>query len=227
MGRKPKSSFSRALQRPAPSAGEISGDTFLIVVEGEGTEVEYLTGLRDRVLRRRIFEIEVFHPPATDPVRLVQAAIDTKIGRVQAAAEGMGVVYDQVWVLMDRERQHCERGGQIRVARQMAASHGVIVAVSNPCFELWLMLHYRDRPGPFRDSGHCQKELRRHIPNYKKTGLPLDELLQREQLRKAVKHGQQCEAHHASCDGDGNPSSEVHRLLRALNESVPRERRLF
>ncbi len=215
-------------RRAAREGGEISGDTFLIVVEGEGTEIEYFEGLRDQVLRRKIFEIEVHHPPVTDPVGLVHAAIDSKAARVNASKEGMAVIFDQVWVLVDRERQHCERREQIPRARRLAEANGIFVAVSNPCFELWLMLHYRDRPGPFRDGEHCRKMLKKdHIRGYKKTELPLAELLEREALRKAMKHAQQCEEHHRACDGDGNPSSEVYKLLRALNDSARGEERLF
>ena len=32
-------------------------------------------------------------------------------------------------------------------ARQMAADNGIELAISNPCFELWLLLHFRDGPG--------------------------------------------------------------------------------
>lgn len=227
MARRKKRSYSAALQHHGPRRGEISGDTFLIVVEGEGTEIQYFTGLRDTLLRRKAFEVEVHHPPVTDPVRLVQAAIDSKAARAEAASESMAVNYDQVWVVMDRERQHCERREQIPKARELAAENGILIAVSNPCFEFWLMLHYRDRPGPFRDSKHCHSELRKHIPNYSKTRLPLAELLERDRIGKATKRAKQCENYHADSGGDGNPSSEVYKLLLALNASVPHERRII
>ncbi len=227
MARHKKRLYSASSQRPAPRDGEISGDTFLIVVEGEGTEIEYFTGLRDTLLRRRTFEVEVYHPPVTDPVRLVQAAIDSKTARTEAASEGMAVSYDQVWVVMDRERQHCERSEQIPKARELAAENGILIAVSNPCFEFWLMLHYRDRHGPFRDSKHCQSELRKHIQNYSKTLLPLAELLERDRVSIAVKRAKQCEKYHADSGGDGNPSSEIYKLLLALNTSVPHEKRII
>ncbi len=41
------------------------------------------------------------------------------------------------------------------------------LAVSNPCFELWLWLHFADQPGPKHHS-EFEHMMKQHIPNYDK-----------------------------------------------------------
>jgi RloB-like protein len=52
-------------------------------------------------------------------------------------------------------------------AVQMARDNGIELAVSNPCFELWLLLHFQDSPG-MRGRTRIQKLLRQHVPGYDK-----------------------------------------------------------
>ncbi|WP_282773954.1 RloB family protein [Phaeodactylibacter xiamenensis] len=39
--------------------------------------------------------------------------------------------------------------------------------ISNPCIELWFLLHYQNQTATL-DSGHCLRILKNHIPNYRK-----------------------------------------------------------
>ena len=41
--------------------------------------------------------------------------------------------------------------------------------VSNPCFEIWFLLHYRYTTHAFNNASDVIHELRRHISNYEKT----------------------------------------------------------
>ena len=58
----------------------------------------------------------------------------------------------QYWCVFDVEapKQH----HWLLEAVQMAHDNGIHVAVSNPCFELWLLLHYIDRES-WLDNGAC------------------------------------------------------------------------
>ena len=49
----------------------------------------------------------------------------------------------------------------------MAEAEHLRLAVSNPCFELWLLLHFRDGPGARRCSD-LQSLLRGFMPGYNK-----------------------------------------------------------
>ena len=60
---------------------QATGHTFLIVVEGEATEIEYLEGVRSR-LKRRTAAVLVRHGEHTDPVGIVRDAINRRMGRL-------------------------------------------------------------------------------------------------------------------------------------------------
>ena len=47
-------------------------------------------------------------------------------------------------------------------AKQMARASGIKLAISNPCFELWLLLHFREQPGP-QNRHRIQHILKTHV----------------------------------------------------------------
>ena len=75
-----------------------------------------------------------------EPKSLVRAAIDHKERAPRSAADRY-TAYDEVWCVMDVEAPvaHPSLPSAIRLARE----HGISVALSNPCFELWLLLHFK------------------------------------------------------------------------------------
>ena len=52
-------------------------------------------------------------------------------------------------------------------AIDMANGNGFHLAVSVPCFELWLLLHFRDNPGA-RHRKDLQRLLKKKVPTYEK-----------------------------------------------------------
>ncbi|MFH8614780.1 RloB family protein [Streptomyces sp. NPDC017979] len=115
---------------------------FLIYCEGECTENHYFKGLKH----------ELKSLPVTicigsghgEPLSLVRSAIKHKERAAQSAADRR-TPYDEVWCVVDVEapRPHPSLDQAVRLARQA----GVSVALSNPCFELWLLLHLKDVRG--------------------------------------------------------------------------------
>lgn len=84
----------------------------------------------------RIPRIQVHVVPTTDGTSNAQAVLDRLL-------EYEHQEHDERWLLLDTD--HCTRGPHIKpflAALQMARQHGVHVALSNPCFELWLLLHH-------------------------------------------------------------------------------------
>ena len=49
----------------------------------------------------------------------------------------------------------------------MARDNGIDVAISNPCIELWLWLHFAEQPG-IQDRHTLQARMKHHIPDYGK-----------------------------------------------------------
>jgi hypothetical protein len=109
--------------------------------------------------------VRIYIPPEHGvPKRLVEIAKDhKKTAETNARRErDVNLVYNSVWCVFDVDDHP-----HISDARQMAADNGIELAISNPCFELWLLLHFRDGPGmQHRDK---IKELLVHfVPGYDK-----------------------------------------------------------
>jgi hypothetical protein len=85
----------------------------------------------------------------------------------EAAAKAAGekddnLAYDSVWCVFD-EDDHPAVGE----ASEMARDNGIRLAISNPCIELWLLLHFSENPGmQHRDT--IRRILKNHVPDYDK-----------------------------------------------------------
>lgn len=210
-------SFARGseLFRRRPPRIPPSGKSFLIVTEGERTEPSYFRSLRDRI-RLSATDVEIVHPPGTDPLTLVERAIELKNRRKAEAKKSSWVVeYDEVWVVFDLEKINGKRRDQARQAKEKGGRHGILFADSDPCFEYWLLLHEIYTTAMLEDCDKVVRLLKKHINNYKKgMSLPPEFL---EKIPAAVANAEQCRQHHKATGGKGNPSTEVDRLVRGLN----------
>ena len=139
-----------------------SKPVILIVTEGEVTEPEYLKGFVRATKNPRV-HIEVRGGVGV-PKTSVEFAKDRKIEAEEQArgAKDDNLRYDEVWCVFDID-QH----PNIPDAKQMARDNGIELAMSNPCFELWLWLHFADQPG-MQHRHDLQSMMKQHIPNYSK-----------------------------------------------------------
>lgn len=94
------------------------------------TERLYINGLR-RMLRGHPITIDPGNSNG-EPLSLVNSAIK------RAKEVRSGDAYDDVWCLFDVETPP---HGSLKPALSLASKNKISCAVSNPCFELWLLLH--------------------------------------------------------------------------------------
>jgi alcohol dehydrogenase class IV len=97
-------SFNRGPQAYRRERGgqRSTGKAFLIVTEGEKTEPNYFRALKKH-LQLSNADVEVFHPPATDPISLTDEAIKLCNERARKAKkDSWSVEYDEVWVVYRR-----------------------------------------------------------------------------------------------------------------------------
>jgi hypothetical protein len=111
---------------------------FLIVCEGEVTEKRYFEHARR--LLRSLIELEI--SAGGDPKALVERAaeIKRKSDEMASRQKDDNLRYDRVWCVCDVDEHP-----RLRDARQQARDNGINMAVSNPCFELWALLHFQDQ----------------------------------------------------------------------------------
>ncbi len=114
----------------------------LVVTEGRLTEPQYLDGFVKACRNPRV-RLVVARDHGT-PRRLVEIAKDLKAQAWQDARkqEDENLAFDAVWCVFDVDEHP-----RIDEAKDMARANDIRLAISNPCFELWLLLHFRESPG--------------------------------------------------------------------------------
>ena len=82
---------------------------------------------------------------------------------IRAKREGDdNLAFDSVWCVYDVDDHP-----HVHEAREMAVANGIELAISNPCFELWLLLHFRDSPG-MQQRDTLGTMLKQYDPDYDK-----------------------------------------------------------
>ncbi len=155
-----KANRSRRPARPAPFRD--AKKRILVVCEGS-TEKEYVDGY---VMSRRnllVVAVEAVGNAGV-PMTVVEMAKELKsLNAEQALVEkDSNVSFDSVWVMFDVDEHP-----RVDDAKIMAQDNGIGVAVSNPCIELWLYLHFADSPG-MQDRHKMLRLLKHKIPGYNK-----------------------------------------------------------
>ena len=180
-----------------------------MVCEGEVTEPTYIRGY-ERHVRNASIEI-VIAPELGVPKRLVEIAKEAKIAADAEAKrrDDDFIRFDETWCVFDID-QH-PRVGE---AREMARDNEIELAVSNPCFELWLLLHFRDSPG-YRERHEIQKILRGYLPDYDKH-VDFDLLTPgiAEARRRALRIDEEADQIR---DPGKNPTTGVYRLVDSIS----------
>ncbi len=116
-------------------------------VEGKRTEEQYLT-----IFRREYRDVKVeIDKTRGVPMTLVRSAIDAKKRGETEEKRGRGAAHDDVWCVFDRD-EHPDVDEAIR----LAGEQGIRVAFSNPCLELWFVLHFEDQTA-FIERGAAQR----------------------------------------------------------------------
>ncbi|MGC5031608.1 RloB family protein [Micromonospora sp. DT229] len=182
--------------------------TIAVFCEGERTEPEYLEALkRDPAVRETAavdLRIET-HGYGSVPLTLVRMAISAK----EKAAREEGEI-DEFWCVFDVEWPRNHPG--LREAMDLANRNGINLAVSNPCFELWLVLHFRNHTAWL--DNEVARRLRRSHDGQLDKGLKGADYMASRQL--AARRAVALDRRHAN-DGTAfphnNPSSGMHRLI--------------
>ena len=178
---------------------------FLVVCEGKVTEPLYFNDIRR--LERGIIDLQLV--PAGVPKTVVEEAVRLKKESARDARRDRNLRYDHVWCVFDVDEHPF-----VPEAKQQAQANGIELAVSNPCFELWLLLHFQDQTAHIERRA-VQRLCREHMPGYRKAP-PSDALIPR--LNEATERAIQLENWQASRDNAaGNPSTGVYRLIQQIH----------
>ncbi len=151
----------RSLKRNAPTRAP--KQKFIIFSEGKNTEPHYFLAVR-RDLLGALVDLEVIDAagaPMTIAAKACErsAAMKRNRGRKSSFQEG-----DQVWAVFDRDEHP-----KVSEAIERCRVGNVEVAFSDPCFELWLILHFDDFDRP-DDRHQLQAALAKKCEGYDPKG---------------------------------------------------------
>ena len=118
---------------------------------------------------------------------------------------------DTFWLVVDVDRW--SKANLARVAQE-ASQRGYGPAISNPCFELWLLLHFEDVGEGKTTCTQLLRKLSKHLPGYTKSNLRV-EAFTLPSVKNAVKRAKCLRTH----DGERWPSktgTDVYRVVQQI-----------
>jgi hypothetical protein len=194
----------------------------VIVTEGAQTEPKYFEKYRNR---QNNIDIRVVagrtSAGETDYVSLVRKAIEYREKNQISEANG-----DAVWVVADGDVNYhnpnpiAAKDLQLSKARKMAQAKEIQIAISNPCFEFWYLLHFQYTTKFFKDYQSVRSTLNSYLVGYEKTFDVFEQLSPK--TKDAIQRAKQLKKYHQK---NGkltpfgiavNPFSDVYKLVENL-----------
>jgi RloB-like protein len=130
----------------------------VLAVEGEHTEEQYFKPLRNGKIDLEILSTENgFSAP-----QHIEERMDSFL------ATNRGLVGGEFWLVLDVDRHHA-----LQEVCAQAVQKGYRLAVSNPCFELWLWLHLEEVDNNLKTCSQLETALRSRLGGYNKSNLPV------------------------------------------------------
>jgi hypothetical protein len=186
--------------------------TLLVFCEGEQTEPQYLEALKRNPDVRNAAAVDLrieIGRGGPVPQTLVSRAIDARSRAIAEEAE-----IDEFWCVFDVEwpRNHPGLSAAVKQARE----NNIDLAITNPCFELWLILHFTTH-GAWLENDEARRLRRRLDGSPDKS---LDAARYMPLIADAARRAAALERRHQN-DGavfpHDNPSSGMHRLIASIH----------
>lgn len=172
------------------SKGKAINPTFFVFCEGE-TEEAYIAYLRSKYRLPVSIDAKIAGNRITN-----QYIINYKKDKIQHPKDKNYLIYD-----LD----------VIEMLGKLKAIKNADLLCSNPCFELWYLLHFQEQNIEL-NTDECNAKLKRHLPNYSK-GLfnkELKSMIEEKQV-KAINRASKSNAFK-------NPSSQLFVLINEMEE---------
>lgn len=196
---------------------------FHIYCEGE-TEEYYLEGYINKFYsgNRRLKVIKIEKPAKNTAEELV----DEVITHQRKCPKG-----DLFWVVYDRESEQDYSEKKHKIAYDRAEPKNISIAISNVCFEIWILLHFQDTVQPYYNYQDLKKHSRlreecrkRGLTDYEKASKQLFEIFKKVEIDQARERAERMnQSTKNSADSSWkkpyqwNPYTNIHELLDAID----------
>lgn len=177
----------------------------VIICEGKDTETTYFENFNSKYTKVDIRIVDKGSKgknkgKATDPENLIKKAVMIK-NTCYNLEEKDG---DRVWCIFDVDINYNNNNAiqskidEIQKAKILSDKNRIRLGISNPCFELWYLLHFEYTTANLKNYDEVKERLDKYIKNYDKNKNVYNEL--KDFLKDAVTRAQKLKAHHESLE---------------------------
>ena len=168
---------SKGALRSRPTGTRQTRKRFIIACEGAKTERSYLRQLCDKLFSDKIF---LEFPPCKSSAGSVLQGMKKRL-KSKDRDDG-----DQAWLVVDVDQNPESVLKELYQWPNQETGYGL--ALSNPCFEYWLLLHF-DEGKSINTPSRCKEELQKHYSDYDKADLQIHRFFGEEkELKKMQEH---------------------------------------
>ncbi len=143
---------------------------FVVATEGQETEPRYFSMFNSK--SATITVVLLGSKRKTSPRRVLERLERADIGK-----------NDPAWIVIDRDTWEEEELHQVF---NRCAEKGFCMAMSNPMFEYWLLLHFEEGKGV--NAGNVTSRLRVHLPDFTKSHVEVNKI--RPGIAKAIERAE-------------------------------------
>ena len=188
----------------------------IIMVGAEGknqTERKYLESFNTKLSEYRIIISNGSH---TDPEGVIHDLIKS------ANKEELDEEYGDLKVCFIDVDFPGERESKLLRTIELANINNVLLVFSNPCFEIWYLLHFRYSTKQYISNDEVINDLKKYIHNYTKSKDVFD--LMYPNLNQALDNSRKLEKYHESNNVherlEKNPFTEVYQFIHILLKDI-------
>ena len=174
--------------------------------EGKCTEPNYFKGIQKEC---RYSNVHI-KGPFSDPKTLVEEAQKLLKRKPEI---------DTVYCVFDRDTHQTFREALNLINKHNKHQNNIskiIAIISNPCFEIWILLHFIYSTGK-KTSKDLITAIRKHFPDYKKNSDHIYQEL-KNKTHQATLHAKKLASYQGN-DHNKNPYTDVYKLINELQKT--------
>lgn len=183
----------------------------VIIAEGKNvTETQYFRHFYDQNSNYNIRPLIVGH--RTDPESMLKA-IEDYWKRNELSEENGDIAFVVLDLDCDEKKAH--------LINKLSAKTNAHFVVSNPCFEIWFLLHFKYTTHAYLNSQELIRDIKAFIPNYEKN-MDVEPILH-ENAGIALKNAERLQKHYEQLSYEWpsekcNPRTDVPDVFKAIEE---------
>lgn len=190
--------------------------TIVIISEGQKTEKLYFGALKNKFQRKIIIEIP--NHSRQSPENLV-AYLNSKnySSTLNLNKRDSNYKGDSLFIVFDLDDNDQDK---LNEAKSLCDRYTELI-LSNPCFEIWFLLHFEYTTSPFANQNEVETRLKRYIPDYQKTKCIFKTIEDKTDM--ALTNTKKLEKFHIDngtevSSFDSRPYTGVHKIFDAIKE---------